>query len=711
MAARYAEEQTDTPADIRPFAQASNPSSPDRLQVDSGLAQYSCQTCARRKVKCDKTKPVCSSCRSRELQCLYQAPPPRKRKRELSSGDDVDDKLAQYERILIKHGLLPQGAQASHSTGCAPQEPISLRFIEPHAETSKLGRVVVGQGESRYINSITWRNLGDDEIQHVSIEKYYGKGEPEIALGSAESLQPDPLIGAFLGFRQDLLHCHPTHAEAMLLWKIHIENVEPICKVLHIPSSTKMAEEVSQQPGKASEADECVLFAVYHFAIFTLTEEKCEKLFGRSRSTLMQRFNFAARQALVNSSFLTTTAISVMQALVLFLLACKHHYDPSTYWILTGVAVRISQRMGLHRDGAALGLPPFDVQLRRRLFYQLIPLDGIASQLSGTGIAIAPESWDTKEPLNINDDQIWPGMNTMPEEQKGATEMIFCLARACIGKFFARSMRGTATGQFQHYSAVEPLIREAESEVEEKYIRYCDVVNPLHFLTIGMARSAITAMRIRTRLPGVREQTATDEERKELLRLAHKIIDTDAAAYAHTGLQRYQWHVRSFWAYGSWDSLIYVLASLRKPGLLSRDEIDDTWSKVEQVYSNHVDLLDSRQALHIAFGILTLKAWGANPPSSSTNVSDPNFIGTLRSRNTGQPETRGVVDDSRATSPGIGSHKTSSNGSNTTINASSKFDILSGDMGLDISADFNFDTEDWTFWDQLIKNDQSQGGK
>lgn len=336
-----------------------------------------------------------------------------------------------------------------------------------------------------------------------------------------------------------------------------------------------MADEISEQPGTASEANECVLFAVYHFAIFTLAEEKCEKFFGRSRSTLKQRFNFAARQALVNSSFLTTTDISVVQALVLFLLACKHHYDPSTYWILTGVAVRISQRMGLHRDGAALGLPPFEVQLRRRLFYQLIPLDGIASQLSGTGIAIAPEFWDTQEPLNINDDQVWPGMNTTPEEQKGATEMIFCLARACIGKFFARSMQGKAKGQFQHYNAAEPLIREAESELEEKYIRYCDVVNPLHFLTIGMARSAITAMRISTRLPGVRDEAATDMERRELFQLAHKIIDTDAAAYAHTGLLRYQWHFRSYWAYGSWDSLIYVLDSLRRPGLLSRGEIDD----------------------------------------------------------------------------------------------------------------------------------------
>lgn len=709
MAAGHAETHTARPADWQHVDLASTEASPDGPEADSGLAQYSCQTCARRKVKCDKTLPICASCRNRGLQCLYQAPPPRRRKRQLSDGDlSVSEKLARYERILLEHGLLPQSARTSPPAASAPQEPISLRFIEPYAETSKLGKVVVGHGSSRYINSTTWHSLEDYDIQHVSHEEDYERKEPTIALGSATEFPSDPLMGAFMGYQEHLLHCHPTHEEAMVLWNIHVENVEPICKVLHIPSSTRMAQEVSREPETVSRANECVLFAVYHFAVFTLTDEKCEKLFRRSRTMLIQRFSFAARQALVNASFLTTTDTSVVQALILFLLACRYHYDPNTYWILTGVAVRIAQRMGLHRDGEALGLPPFEVQLRRRLFYQLIPLDGIASQLSGTGIAIAPESWDTKEPLNINDDQIWPGMTAAPQEQKGATDMIFCLARACIGKFFAKSMRGTATDQFQHHSAVEPLIREAESEVEEKYIRYCDVVNPLHFVTIGMARSAITAMRIKTRLPRVRDQTATDAERKELFQLAHRIIDTDAAAYAHTGLQRYQWHFRYFWAYGSWDSLIYILTSLRRPGLLSRDEVNDTWSKVEQVYSNHGDLLESKQALHVAFRSLTLRAWDANPPSSSN--PEPAFISTSRSRQKGKLATIAATDDRNELAAGPGDDVISPAGPSLMIDASSNFDGLSGDVGLEMSSEFSLETEDWTLWDQLIKDDQAQRG-
>lgn len=91
--------------------------------------------------------------------------------------------------------------------------------------------------------------------------------------------------------------------------------------------------------------------------------------------------------------------------------------------------------MGLHHDGEALGLLPFDVQMRRRLFWQLIPLEGFAGQHSGTGISLPSSTWDVQKPLNINDDQIYPGMTQMPEEQKGATDMIYALTRVELSEF------------------------------------------------------------------------------------------------------------------------------------------------------------------------------------------------------------------------------------------------------------------------------------
>ncbi|OIW32878.1 hypothetical protein CONLIGDRAFT_554653, partial [Coniochaeta ligniaria NRRL 30616] len=587
---------------------------------------YTCQTCAKRKVRCDKTAPSCSSCRKGRLDCVYQAPAPRVRKRKLS--DDILERLARYERILQEHGLLDAGASPP-ARELESQDAINLYWNE--SETGRAGKLLTDQGRSRYIENNLWRNLAADEVHRLSDEEE--EGDQAIA-GLSVGSTSDPLTEAFLeiGAVESLLQYHPTEAHSILLWETHRENVEPLCKILHTPSAANIVRKASQHPEMASKTENCLLFAIYHFAVFSMTNEECEKKLGQSRDALLQRYHFATRQALVKASFLKTNEISVLQALVLFLMPCRHTYDPHTYWILTGVAVRIGQRLGLHRDGEKLGLSPFDVQMRRRLFYQLFPLDGNASQGSGITIPMIPGAWDTQQPLNINDEQIWPGMTEAPKEQNAATEMIFCLSRSSVGRFLliaGKSANGAGSAQCKDYQEAEMAVRAAENEVEERYIRYCDIVNPLHFLTVGMARSGITYMRLRIRLLKIRNNTATDAERRDMLQLAQKILDTDTAANTHPGLARFGWHIRPFFLWGTWDSLIFVLTNLwKRSDLLSPAETNAAWERVEQIFHNHAELLDSKRTLHVAFGRLTLKAWDANPPSSS--VLEPDFIASLR---------------------------------------------------------------------------------
>lgn len=169
-----------------------------------------------------------------------------------------------------------------------------------------------------------------------------------------------------------------------------------------------MVDSASQHPETASKTEECLLFAIYHAAVFSMPEEDCANYFKQKRGAMIQQYHHAARQALVNASFLRTTELSVLQALFLFLLPTGYSYDPHTYWILIGIASRIGQRIGLHQDGDKLGLPPFEVEMRRRLFCQVFPLDFRAGQSAGTDFMGLPVSWDTRPPLNINDDQIWP---------------------------------------------------------------------------------------------------------------------------------------------------------------------------------------------------------------------------------------------------------------------------------------------------------------
>lgn len=622
---------------LRPIAIAPTPKETpiergiDELQRSSTMP-YTCQQCVRRKVKCDKTLPSCSSCGKGEFECVYQAPnPPRPRKRK--RNEDVHERLVRYERILQENGLLSvaDGKQTCQST---------QNSMIPARTT---GELLSGDGKSRYIGSGLWLNTG-----LVSMDERPGDAEEDKPAPSvATSLfTTDPITGVLLGSCQTLAHYHPSHREAMKLWVTYVENVEPLCKILHIPTTTKMVETVSQRPSVASEADECLLFVVYHFAVFSMSDEACVLEFGQSRIELMSKYQHAVWQSLVNASWLKTTEMPIIQACVLFLISIRTQIDPHLFWILTGIAVRIAQRMGLHRDGEGLGLPPFDVQMRRRVFWQLLPLDGYAGQISGTGISISPNSWDTKPPLNINDVQIYPDMTHQPEEQKGASEMIYYLTKTELSNLYTRTGVETkdtgGTIQLKANGELEMLIDEVENSIETKYLRYCDIINPLHVLVLGSVRSATNAARLRNRISPLMNHTIGDPERKQLCTLAQKIIDTDCALYTNPHLKKFRWKIKALFL---WDALMCILASLAKVGFFSPAEVKNIWSKMADVYLNHPEILDTKTAFHVAVGKITLKAWATNPPSDAT--SEPDFVTTLRSqrenRPTSAPEKIGCV--------------------------------------------------------------------
>ncbi|KAL2838559.1 hypothetical protein BJY01DRAFT_258024 [Aspergillus pseudoustus] len=655
---------------------------------------YTCQTCTKRKVKCDRAFPVCSRCRKAKLECDYVSPRSRQKRKLSQETPELQEKLARYERILRDHGLLRDEAS---DTGFA--ELPHLSRVEPDRPMS--GALLREKDASRYVDSHLWRSLGDDEMQRMSEEAENTTGQGDH--GDKPDYPPDPFTDAFLDCdprERSLLHYYPASEQATILWENYLVNVEPLCKILHVPSTTKMLRIAREQPELVSRADQCLLLCIYYFAVFSMTEEDCTTKLGQTRNTLLERYHSAARRAFVNASFLRTTSITVLQALVLFLMPCRHFFDSHTYWILTGIAVRIGQRLGIHRDGEHLGLPPFHVEMRRRLFYHLLPLDSSAGQISGVGISITPGTWDVKLPFNISDDKIWPEMTELPEEHNGATDMIFCLSRFCIGKHLAR-LGGPAdlesSSHFANVDEAEKSVGIAEAEIEEKYIRYCDVLNPLHFLTMSLARAGIMAMRLKIRLPRIRNQTATDAEIGEAFHIAEKIMDTDTAIHGQENImKRYRWHTRPFFVWGTWDSFILILTTLwRRRDLLSSIERTAAWNRVGKLYSNHDDLLESKPTLNAGFRRLTLKAWDAQ--SSDTSTETPEFIRSLRSVCQVKPAIQAArsSDDLSSTVGRV----TTERELETFLNS------VDGSRTPDMFDGFDAAGVDWGWWDQFVQED------
>jgi hypothetical protein len=661
--------------------------------------RYNCQACVRKKIKCNRAVPKCASCIKTKLQCVYQPRPPR-RKRKRSRGDeDVHERLARYERILHDHNLLPTAA-ASITSGRDSEAPAnSIHAPTPRTADSPpdatAGQPLSINGNSRYIDNVLLLDAGEGDLCELSDsdqEKYNeeesgpDKATPTGLLGA---LAAHSISDAFLGSTISLTDLHPSYEHAAKLWHAYAENVEPLCKVLHVPTVTQMVDTVSKHPATASKNDECVLFVIYYSAVFSMSDDECSRELGNSRAHLMSKYRTAVTQALVNASWLKTTSMPVLQAYTLFLITLRTQIDSHTFWILTGIAIRLAQRMGLHRDGESLGLPPFEVQMRRRLFWQLLPLDGYAGQTSGTGISLSPDSWDTKQPLNINDDQIFPGMTEPPHEQRGASDMIFCLSRMELSNFYTRTgvklKEKGGTIQFRDPEDIERLIDEVEDLIETKFLRYCDILNPLHFLTTGIMRSAISAVRLRARMPLLMQETITDAQRRRLCTLAEKVLDTSSAIFSNPATQKFRWQMQAFFL---WDSLLCILRSIAKVGFYSPSELDAAWKRVSEVYANHEALVQGRRTLYVTIAKITLKDWLVNPPSYSS--PEPAFITVLRA----QREPKGT--DRRDGSVF---------GADQAIDGAFTFDELFDDMSRtdpNMNNAFNLDSSsDWLFWEQM----------
>jgi hypothetical protein len=70
-------------------------------------------------------------------------------------------------------------------------------------------------------------------------------------------------------------------------------------------------------------------------------------------------------------------------------------------WPVWGIATRIMQAMGLHRDGERWNLSPQDLDDRRRIFWECHTTDVFQSNCWGRPNAISPEQFDVKFPIDL----------------------------------------------------------------------------------------------------------------------------------------------------------------------------------------------------------------------------------------------------------------------------------------------------------------------
>ncbi|KAI4716291.1 hypothetical protein E4T48_07516 [Aureobasidium sp. EXF-10727] len=600
------------------------------------LNPRSCVTCRKRKVKCDKLHP-CSNCARAHIECVFPTPGRAPRKpRKVSDSRDAEllDRLRRLEGVVkglgvditnpdsfpdpppdshVEAGPSDRGIPGLddavfHTARTCPDPPdpthsnkhgnedeqwaAKNQYVDESRSAkfeTRFGRLVINEGRSRYVNNSFWANLSNEVEDLKGIMNRDTDDEADDP--SPVQSQPDQHHGWIFSFSSqnvDLLSLHPIAGQIEAYWNVYKERVDPLVKVLHIPTIEPTVLASASHLANLSKSFEALLFAIYYGATTSLSEDDCLNKLGEEKGLLLSRYRFGVEQALARANFLTTEEMMVVQAIVIFLICLRRNNDARVIWTLTGLVVRIAQTLGVHRDGLHFKLPPFEIEMRRRLWWQICILDVRASEDHGSDPTITEQAFDTKMPLNINDEDLYPAMTKLPDERQGCTDMSFCLIRFEVANTFRRLNyippgEPRQCGDF--FASVtledkERWINECHKRLEERYLRHVDMSVPLYWVTATVARLMMSKMWLMIYHPYQRQdggKSLSEETREKLFITSLENIEYSLLMETESRTEKWSW---LFKTYMQWHALAFLLGELCHR--TSGDLVNRAWSSVEK---------------------------------------------------------------------------------------------------------------------------------
>ena len=611
----------------------STPPASSAANGSPGLNARSCTTCRKRKVKCDKRHP-CSNCNRAAIECVFPGPgraPRRSRKppdtellarlrrlegvvQSLGKGIDEEAETMSEPAVVPKaeyEPLQPNGSDNPCTKDVkSPKNYVVVGPYEPdraHGEVGGLnkefGRLQVENGKSRYVSNKFWNSLSEEVAEMRDILDDDTEDEedyPSPGSGSSASANHQGFIFSFSSTILSLRNFHPTPEQIPIYWSIFKTNVDPVIKLLHIPHYENMVFQASRDLDHISKPIEVLMFTIYFSALTTLSADDCIVQLGLEKQAALRRYRFAVEQALARAGFLNTQELVILQSVLLFLTCVRRSDDTKYVWTLTGLLIRLAQGLGLHRDGQQFGLSPFETEMRRRLWWQISSLDTRASEDQGTDPSIAEQSFDTKFPLNINDEDFDPSTKETPKEHEGATEMTFDLIRYSMGITVRRlSYAPPGSGRCRIMNArlstedKERMIEDLHQYLEKKFLRHCNMNVPLHWVAATVARLILAKMWLVVHHPFSRSDAGAglpQETKDRLFCTSLEVIEFARLLETEATTLKWGWLFRT---YIQWHAIAFVISQLctRTIG----PEVDKAWMVIEGVFDDWGGTVSSNQ--------------------------------------------------------------------------------------------------------------------
>ena len=290
--------------------------------------------------------------------------------------------------------------------------------------------------------------------------------------------------------------------------------------------------------------------------------------FGSSKTELSLKYRLGLEHALAKADFLNNPDIVLVQAFALFLCLVRRHDNPRFVWMMTGLAIRMGQYLGLQRDGAHFEhLAPFEIEMRRKVWWVLVMLDLRASEDQGTDLTIPSGSFDTKIPLNINDEDISPELKQVPSERDGFTDMSFARSYYETGDIMRQMMAPGVKDDAAGLQTESHLLDKLHEKFEQGYVQYtAESANIAHWVGVTIARLVTAKMTLITFLPVLfssPSEHVSDGIRTKLLVSAIEVAEYNHALNTEQACRQWRWIYQT---YTHWHAIVYLMIEIsRRP--------------------------------------------------------------------------------------------------------------------------------------------------
>ncbi|KAK4454398.1 putative transcriptional regulatory protein [Podospora aff. communis PSN243] len=628
---------------------------------------HSCVLCQQRKVRCDKQKP-CANCVKANVDCRVVPPQPPRRRKKKPHERDLIDRLRKYEALLSQHGVNFDPIAHDLKPSENPDDVADLEqdlsglktspsSVADHASPEQ------GHDKQKWFPYYKEYRATDEMMNDSSDEEYDGPTLHHAFDTMFENNDGFPFVvgGAMIS----VTAAHPSAIQIFQLWQIYISNVNPLLKLSHISTLQAQIIEAGANTAKIPKPLEALMFAIYFSAITSMTDDEVQNTFAEDKAVLLTRFHNATQQSLVNAGFMRSTELMVLQALLLYLLCVRPYVDPRSLFCLIGIAVRIGTRLGIHRDGAQFGLPPFETELRRRLWWQLVLFDKRVAEITGSSItALSTCGGDCRFPLNLNDTDLNIHAKDPPTAYTGPTEMLFCLTRMELtvaatpnspGGLAAAAGGNGASGSGSNSGGPpnKPRLQYSPSPsspdvathlanhnlpnnlenfcnyIENIYLKHCDPKIPLHFFTLMMTRQALCKLRVIDFLcRGVPSDSLDQAERDHLFVEAVKVVEYDNVIQCTESIQGFRWYTYQHFPFPAY---IFLVSELRHR--TTGDLCERAWAAMIENHERRGLTRNLRSPMHIAFGHFFVKAWDAREAAElqmGRSLQTPRIVALLR---------------------------------------------------------------------------------